>query len=220
MGHADVLNRSGQAYEELRRGIQSGRWAPEERLSTYRLAGELGMSRTPVIEALKRLEADGLIEITPQVGCRILPGRREDVEETFLIRVELEGLAAEFAAVRIDDNGIADLRALVEEAESAARAHDAEAFAAANRALHRLIVEASGLAHLERLLDGVWTMHRFQLGADGFLANAMHGSEPEHRAILRALADGDSAAARAAVEGHLRRCLGEYRAHMDALEAA
>lgn len=212
MGQTEVLNRSGQAYEALRRGIRTGRWAPDERLSTYRLADELGMSRTPVIEALKRLEADGLIEITPQVGCRILTGRREDIEEAFLIRIELEGLAAEHAARNITPAQLDRLAALVEQAGVAAQDHDAERFGTANRALHRRIVEASRLVHLERILEGVWTLQRHQSDSTAFLSAAMQGSEPEHRVLLRALAEGDADGARAAMEAHLRRCLVEFRA--------
>lgn len=218
MGHTEAISRSGQAYEELRHGIQRGRWAPGERLSTYRLADELGMSRTPVIEALKRLEADGVVEITPQVGCRILPARPTDVEEAFLIRVALEGLAAESAARNISHDQLGQMRDLVEEAAGAALDGDAERFGAANRAVHRLIVAASGLTHLERLLEGVWMLHRCQLSANGYDGGAMQGSEPEHGAILRALADGDGDGARSAMEAHLRRCLLEYRVFTDALE--
>lgn len=212
MSRVGVRNRSGAAYEELRAGILAGRWAPDARLSTYRLAEELGMSRTPVIEALKRLEADGLIEIVPQVGCRVLAGAHEEIDEGFLIRASLEGLAAEVAATRITAPQLEQLEELCEAAERAIAGGDAEAYGEANRPLHRLIVRASGMSNLEDMLEGIWTLHRHRLASSGFLALGMRASGAEHRAILDALKAGDPAAAREATATHMQRCGADYRA--------
>lgn len=204
------VNRSIAAYEELRAGILDGRWAPDDHLSTYRLATELGMSRTPVSEALKRLEADGLIAIVPQVGCRVLPAAG-DPRETFLIRAALEGIAAEVAASRIGDAELRALAAGLRAAEAAVAAADAMAFASADREFHVGLVRAAGLAHVERVLFGVWTLHRLQVARHGGHARWMAASSDEHRRILRALRDRDAVGARVAVEEHLRRCERDHR---------
>lgn len=205
-------NRSNCAYEELRDGILTGRWEADERLSTYRLAEQLGMSRTPIIEALKRLEADGLIEIVPQVGCRVVGGA-EGIDETFLMRGALEALAAEAAAARIATDELDVLALACDECERAHEAHDPDRYHEANRAFHQQIVRSSGLTHLERLVEGLWTLNRCQLKACGYAEHAMAPATSEHRAILEALAAGDAAAARAATEEHLRRLARDYRAH-------
>jgi len=70
------------------------RWDIGTTLSSYVLAHELEMSRTPVIEALRRLEHDGLVEIVPQVGCRVVAHRARSLEELLTLRAALEGLAA------------------------------------------------------------------------------------------------------------------------------
>jgi DNA-binding GntR family transcriptional regulator len=92
MVRSGATNRSDTAYERLRTDIVGGRWLPDTILSTYGLTEELAMSRTPIISALKRLEADGLIEIIPQVGCRVLQREHEEISETFTIRAALEAL--------------------------------------------------------------------------------------------------------------------------------
>lgn len=212
MARNAATHRSSRAYEELRAGILSGRWGPDERLSTYRLADELGMSRTPIIEALKRLEADRLIEIVPQVGCRVLLGRPEEIDEAFVIRASLEGLAAELAAPRITAEQVAALRDLAEQTRTAVDARDVERYTAANRELHRLIVRASATSQLERILEDVWTLHRHHLAGSGFLERGMRDAPPEHHAIVDALEARDPAAARTATERHVRRCLDDYRA--------
>lgn len=211
MSRSSVSNRSSKAYDELRRGILEGRWEVGERLSTYRLSEELGMSRTPVIEALKRLEADGLIEIVPQVGCRILPGRTEDVEEAQLMRTALEGLAAEVAAERISDEQLTELDDLAEACARAIERQDVEAYEEHNLALHRAIVRASGLTRLEGMLDGILTLQRFRMPVDQVLPVTMPGADAEHREVIEALRRHDGAEARAAMERHMRRTLADYR---------
>jgi DNA-binding GntR family transcriptional regulator len=207
-----LANRSTSAYEQLRAAILSGRWSPGARLSTYKLADELAMSRTPVIEALKRLEADGLIEIVPQVGCRVLAGANEEIDETFLIRAALEGLACEAAAVTITADELRAIDQTLEASEVAVEVGDAHAYSDANRAFHLQIVRCSGLAHVERMLEGVWTLNRYQLTACGLLGSRLQASMSEHRAMFAALEAHDPVGAREAVDAHLRRCGREYRA--------
>jgi DNA-binding GntR family transcriptional regulator len=205
-------NRSDTAYESLRSDIVGGRWLPDTILSTYGLTEELGMSRTPIIGALKRLEADGLIEIIPQVGCRVLQREHEEISETFVIRAALEALGAERAAVRITDRELASLEQVLEAAEAAAAAGDAESYEQANQAFHAQILAASRLTHMPRILSGLWTLNRYQLATSRFLGQRMTVSNSEHREILEALKARDAIAARETVQNHLRRCSEDYLA--------
>ena len=114
------INRTERAYRHLASEIVRGRWQAGETLSTYALAEELGSSRTPVLEALKRLEQEGLVEIIPQVGCRVLRPGSSSVEELFTLRGALEGVAAAAAARRIDHGELHALEALLQQLEAAA----------------------------------------------------------------------------------------------------
>ena len=151
--------RAEVAYERLREGILMGdRWSPGETLSTYRLSEELSMSRTPVVEALKRLEREGLVEIVPQIGCRIAQPTPDAVRETFTIRAALEGMGAELAATRITDRELQLLRRILEEDQAAAAAGDPLAHELANEEFHSQIVAASGLPRLDQMLASVWSL--------------------------------------------------------------
>jgi DNA-binding GntR family transcriptional regulator len=210
MARNGSANRSDVAYERLRADIIAGRWLPDTTLSTYGLAEELGMSRTPIIGALKRLEADALIEIIPQVGCRVLRRAHEEISETFMIRAALEALGAEMAAARITDEELDALDRILQDAEAAAEAGDSDRYEHANREFHTGILEASRFTHMQRILGGLWTLNRYQLAASRFLSTRMHVSSGEHRAILAALKAHDPDAAREAAGSHLRRCSQDY----------
>lgn len=212
-------HRSNVAYERLRSDVLAGRWLPDDTLSTYGLAEDLGMSRTPVIEALKRLEAEGLIEIIPQVGCRVLRRAHKDITEAFMIRTALESLAAEVAADRITPEELEGLGEILLTAERAIEAQDPVRYEEANREFHLGIVQASGLDHLKRLLMELWTLHRYEMAARRFLGTRMKRSSREHRQILKALKTGDPTAAREAVDRHLRRSGEDYAEFLEAHSA-
>lgn len=209
-------NRSDVAYERLRSDIIAGRWLPDTTLSAYGLAEELGMSRTPIIGALKRLEADALIEIIPQVGCRVLRRAHDEVSETFLIRAALEGLGAEMAATRITDDELDDLERLLEAAEAAADSGDVPRYEKANGDFHAGILTASHLTHMQRILPGLWTLTRYQLGTSRFLGTRMAVSCAEHREVLEALRAHDPDAAREAADRHLRQASRDYLEFVEA----
>jgi DNA-binding GntR family transcriptional regulator len=216
MARTGSSNRSDTAYERLRADIIAGRWLPGTILSTYGLAEELEMSRTPIIGALKRLEVDGLIEIIPQVGCRVLRRAHEEISETFMIRAALEALGAERAATRITDRELAALEEALRAGENAAATGDADGYEQANQAFHTQILAASRLTQMQRILNGLWTLNRYQLATSRFLSTRMSVSAAEHRTIFEALKARDPERARQAVDDHLRSCSGDYLAFVQA----
>jgi DNA-binding GntR family transcriptional regulator len=108
-------------YEQLKTGIFSGRLIPGERLAEERLAEEMGVSRTPVREALHKLEQDGLIEPMGGRGFCIPRDSREEIEDLFEIRTVLEGYTLRIICERITDEQIAMLEAIIEKADGAMR---------------------------------------------------------------------------------------------------
>lgn len=122
---AAVMSRAQQVYLQLLDDISEGRWRATETVSTYALAARLGVSRTPVAEALKRLESDGLVEILPKVGCRLTISPPEASAEVFALAGSVLALAAERATHLVDDAALARMDALIDQLEAAAERHDA-----------------------------------------------------------------------------------------------
>src|SRR5690349_10717887 len=132
--------------EAVRDGIAAGELVPERTYSVYQLADLLGISRSPVREGMLRLAEAGLVEIRRNRGFRVLPPRAHDVEEIVEIRLALEPPAARKAAGRGTDEEHAAIRAVLDTMAAAAGRGDDAAFWPADRALHDLLLRASGNA--------------------------------------------------------------------------
>ncbi len=140
-----------QVKDRLLQAIIAGRYAPDSRIVETRVAREYGTSQAPVREALRGLEALGLVEITPFRGARVRRPSRSELVEAYAVRSELECLGARLAVPRMKDDDIAELEALGEEMQRAARAGDGHAVATADATLHGRVVRLSGNATLERV---------------------------------------------------------------------
>jgi DNA-binding GntR family transcriptional regulator/anti-sigma regulatory factor (Ser/Thr protein kinase) len=182
-----------------------GRWQAGDIVSAYGLAEELSISRTPVVEALKRLESEGLVEIIPQVGCRIVRPTPQALNELFSVRAALEGLAAAAAAREIDDDGLAQLELTLRRLEEAAERGDRGAYAQLNQSFHLLIADASGMPRLaETARSSVWVPLSYQLARLEVTDAQLRESGAEHRELYEALRRRTARRARAAAERHAR----------------
>lgn len=112
-----------KVYEHLKAGILSGLFSPEERLTEEHLAEMLSVSRTPVREALYKLETEGLIHPLETRGFIVSGGSREEVAELFEIRAALEGYALRIISERITEESLQKLSGFIEEAEAALKGH-------------------------------------------------------------------------------------------------
>uniref|UniRef100_A0A7C3ANX0 FAD-dependent oxidoreductase n=1 Tax=Thermorudis sp. TaxID=1969470 RepID=A0A7C3ANX0_9BACT len=144
---------SDRVYAALKQSIADQRLKPGSKLSVPRLAAALGVSRTPVKEALERLAQDGLVTMLPNRGAYVAILRWEDVEEIYQMREMLEGLATRLAAARMDDELLARLRDLLQQGESAVRRRDIEAHIKIDLEFHRLIRARGGNRRLVRALE-------------------------------------------------------------------
>lgn len=199
-------NRSELAYQSLKEQLLSGDLPHGSPLSSYNLAKTLGISRTPVTHALKRLENEGLVEIIPQVGCRVAQPTPAEVVEVFTLRAVLEGLAAEIAALRIDEAELQALQTLLQEGEAAIHRNDSAAYSLINKEFHTLIVSACGMVKLEELLDKFRDFARYCTANHPFFSEErMSVSSQEHHQIVAALKIRDSQKARHLLEMHLRQ---------------
>jgi DNA-binding GntR family transcriptional regulator len=100
------MSRTDYAYNQIKEWLLNGNLKPGETISSYKLAEVLNLSRTPVINALKKLESEGYIEVIPQVGCMVKLPNVDEARDRFMIRAVLEGFAAELAAQNKTDKDI------------------------------------------------------------------------------------------------------------------
>jgi DNA-binding GntR family transcriptional regulator len=190
-----------QIKERLLQAILEGRYPPDTRLVELQIARELGTSQAPVREALRGLEALGVVEITPFRGARVRRPTAREILEAYVVRSELESLAARLAAPRVTSADLDELAACVAEMQRAARAGDAHAVAIADAGFHSRIVRLAGNASLER----VWrTLEPF---SRTLITLIMPGADPRwsadlHEPILAAFGRRDPDLASAAIRRH------------------
>jgi DNA-binding GntR family transcriptional regulator len=137
---------SERAYIELRQRILDGRLPAGRRLKETELASEIGVSRTPVRDALRRLSAEGLLDFRPNAGATVAVWSETQIEHVFRIRAMLEPYASEIAASQIRDDEVEALRRLCAVMEEAARREtqaDLDTLAAANARFHRIVIDAA-----------------------------------------------------------------------------
>jgi DNA-binding GntR family transcriptional regulator len=208
-----------KAYAAIRDAIVEQRFQPGERLTEERLAEEIGVSRTPVREALRRLSADGFLELLPNQGARLPAWSVEDVREIFGLRLALEGFGAEAAASRITPDQVAELRRLCDAMERLAAGRKPgfiDEIANHNRRFHRILVEAAGGTRFARILAQVIevpivlkTYHRYSV-AD------MDRSMAHHRELTQALAARDATWAGAVMRAHIQAGRAAYLTGLEA----
>lgn len=190
-----------EAYDRIRAAIRDGSLAPGFRLTETDLAARFGVSRTPVRQAIARLDAEGLVTHEPRRGLSVTRPDHQQVVELYVMREILEGAAARLAAQHATDTEIAAMAELVD-AEPACFA-DAAALSDVNQRLHGLLYLA---AHNRYLLRGLGQISATiallptLLTRDGRAQQAHR----EHRAILTALRRRDGDAAEAAARAHAR----------------
>jgi DNA-binding GntR family transcriptional regulator len=191
-----------------------GTWLRQEALASM-----FGVSRTPIREALRKLQADRVVELLPHRGALVRGPTAVDIRESYLIRGELEGLAAELAAQRITEEGLSRLRAAEDafrvalpELAALVRGSGVEAVAsgpwdAANLAFHDAILDAAGIGRLDKLVaDLRRTFPRsISWAALSEDASLLDENISQHTRIRAAIERGDSTAARRWMVDHCRR---------------
>jgi DNA-binding GntR family transcriptional regulator len=186
--------------ERLRTMILDGDLAAGERLLEDKLAEQLGVSRNPVREAIRLLEATGLVEVVPRRGAYVCSPDLDEVRHLLDLRGVLEGHAAEIAATEQPPGLVEKLRTLLDEGERATAAGNAVRAAEVHVEFHHAIESAAANPHLVQAIEPV--RQRTEL-VFSMLLDQRHDGWDEHRAILDAIAAGDGDRARTAVRRHL-----------------
>ena len=190
-----VKSKAQAVYELLRDRILDCRLEPGQPLSIDGLARELGVSKIPIREAIKQLEATRLVDVVLHVGARVAPISVAEAEQIYPIRHVLCDLGVEQAVPRLTDADLAHLERLHREMEAACRARDVRGIDPLNREFHLAIIRASGNEHLYELYRDL--MQRCSRFRAGVVLTQQRAAEMvrEHAAILAALVARDVAAA-------------------------
>lgn len=192
-----------QVYDIITDWLLTGAIAPGERISDRRIAEELGVSRTPVREALIRLERHQIVTTEPRKGTRVRVPTAEDISEIYDVRLLLEGLAAECAAKRISDASLARLQETCDNFEAGIAQGSIESCARADYEFHRTVVlECGHKCVINVLHDFDLTLFAIGSRTPDYISRA-HRYLAEHRTIMEALLQRDASAARDALQRHI-----------------
>ena len=184
------------AYQTLKQQIVTCKLKPGEPLVYDKLARRLRLSRTPIREAILRLEREGFVEVRPRMGTFVSHVDVRQIREMYEVRSALEALAAKQAAGRIDPEELAAVE------EELRRQPDLAAISEAGQELHRLIVRSSGNAVLVRFLESLRDHFRRYRAMSLAIPEKVRSSHREHLEILEALKRGDGDGAARLVENH------------------
>jgi len=201
---------AGLAYGRLKTRILDNSLPPGSQRLESDLATELGLSRTPVREAMVRLEGDGLVEITPRHGMRVAAVSPADMRDIYDVLTSLEPTAAELLTRRrLPAEALAPLSGACDAMEAALGAGDRKAWAGADEAFHLGLARLCGNRRLAGMVMQVWEQsHRARMFTL-HLRPPPGRSTAEHRAVLEAILSGDGDAARETYRRHRARSGGE-----------
>ena len=192
-------------YNGLRKAILTGEIAPNERLTEVKLGNMLGTSRTPIREALRKLELEGLVQIIPRSGARVAPITEEDLRDVLEVRRSLDALSARLASRRVTTDQRQKLWETQKRFEEAVAARDKAAILRADVCFHDRITEIAGNRKLMQVMHSLADQtyrYRFEYIKDD---NDYQDLLKEHRQIFEAICHGDEEAAAAACEVHINR---------------
>jgi DNA-binding GntR family transcriptional regulator len=195
----------GRVADELRRAIISGELAPKSQVSEAALAAKHGVSRTPIREALKQLEIEGLVRIVPRVGTFVTQPSWSDIVELSQVKEMLEGLAARLVAQRGDPAVLTALEHALENAEKSLASADLDRFAQIVRDFHDAIMIGSGNRKLLQHYRMLMNQMAYGRVLDDVLRDGRRAAacQEEHRAIVRAITARDPDAAELATRQHV-----------------
>ena len=192
---------SVQVYRALKEMIANYRFSPGSRLNVEELTKEFGVSRTPIWEAVRRLEQEGLVENIPNRGVFMVEMTLQTALYLYQVREVLEGLAGRLAAGNISDEGIDRLEACLEELKGVVEQGDPVGYSRLDFNFHALIYEASGNPVLQEILGSIKNKMRPLVPLS---QPSLSRGYAEHKIILDALKSRDPKKTEKAMQGHNR----------------
>ncbi|MDH4259214.1 MAG: GntR family transcriptional regulator [Gammaproteobacteria bacterium] len=214
MPEVQVSRAVDRAYEAVRSGIIDGRYLAGARLTEQEIATTVGVSRTPVREALRRLDAEGLVEFTPNLGAVVTTWNQADSDEIFDLRAMLESYGARCATARATDVQIAEMRRLAELQYRESVEHSAghlERIGGLNSLFHRRMQEASASPRLVRALAGLIEAPLMMRTFQKYTLEDLQRSALHHLEIVSALEARDAEWAASVMFSHVHAARGALK---------
>jgi DNA-binding GntR family transcriptional regulator len=203
------VNLSERAYFQIKKMISDLRFSPGSRLNVEQLARDLGTSRTPIWEAVRRLEQEGLAKNIPNRGVFLVELTHETAIELYTVREVLEGMAARLAVERISDKALEKMEKQLQEQEKFVAEEDLVAYSKSDFDFHAFIYAACGNAILREMLESIKEKVRpFKMRITPILTELFN----DHQMIVRALRMRDPLLAEMAFREHNQRVLKQLHA--------
>ena len=178
-------------FNTLRQAILTGELKPGERLMEIHLANRLGVSRTPIREAIRKLELEGLVTMIPRRGAEVAQITDKSMSDVLEVRRAMDALCVELACERISDEELKELKAACDNFEHAVRSKDNKKIAKADVELHDIIVKATGNSRLVQLINNLSEQmyrYRYEYIKDASQHNRLI---EEHRIIYESIVNKD-----------------------------
>lgn len=190
-------------FESLREAIISGQLRPGERMMEIQLAEEMGVSRTPVREAIRKLELEGLVVMIPRKGAYVAGLSMKDIADVFEIRGALEGLAAQLAAERITENELEEMERYLVKISEEIEIGDINRVVETDTDFHTLLYKASRNNRLVQIISNLREqIQRFRTTSLSYPGRMKIALE-EHRKIVEAISARDVELARNLAQEHI-----------------
>ncbi|MBI2828181.1 MAG: GntR family transcriptional regulator [Acidobacteria bacterium] len=209
-----------EVYARLRTAITTGHFEPGERFVERRLTARLQVSRTPLREALKRLEQEGLVVCYPHRGCFVRVPSYEEARQAYEARRGAEGMSGALAAIRATDSELAAISRLIREGRLGLEAGDREGMLLRNNEFHTLQARAARNVFLEQQLQTLRGYSDLLRGRSWAQSDRAFQAQREHEEIVDALNRRDAASARELNEQHVEAAWKFAEAHLKEREGA
>lgn len=200
---SDQGSLTSKVFKSMEKAILSGEFLPGESLTEQSLSAELGVSRTPVREALRQLELEGLVKTVPNKGAEVVGLSEKDVDDIYTIRVHIEGLAARWAAENITDEDIKKLRDTLELQEFYAAKGDSDRVKSLDSAFHEALYKACESNPLRQILSQLHNNIQRSRGLSIQSAGRASAAVEEHRRIFEAIAAHNGELAENEAQAHI-----------------
>ena len=205
---------SGRVFQKIRDDILQGKYKEHDELREITLGNELGVSRTPVREALRQLELEGLVTIIPNKGAYVTGITRKDVRDIYAIRSSLEGLCARWATEHITQEQLDELEEILLLSEFHMKkegSNNAEQVCVLDGRFHDILYEASGSRILGKLLSDFHKYVQVTRKSSVVSEERARKSIREHRQILRAIEEQDADSAEQLANEHILHVMQHLR---------
>ncbi len=201
----DTAGLRRRVFAIIEEAVLNGKYAPGESLTESRLAAELGVSRTPIREALTQLEHEGLVQLVPNKGAVVTGISQKDIQDIYAIRMMIEGLAARWAAQNIQEEELQELQEAIDLEEFYTSKGDIGRLMSLDSNFHQLLYRASKSRPLQHMLhtfhNSIQHARSQSIAAPGRAQQALK----EHKAILQAIRERDGDRAERITAEHIRK---------------